>query len=114
MVKHQKTLLRTDECSEAPWKAGCSCGWSSLAANEKVAGKLHTEHKAATKAHYKLSRLFAGRTLFVFAAPPKGGEWTYTPDPQQAAVVDEKTKIRYMRHLRECALKGSATLVAQL
>ena len=108
MTRHQKTLLRTDEHPEAPWKVGCTCSWSAFAADPKAAGKLHTAHRKITRANYRLTRMVGGVQLYVFGVPPNGGNWTYTQDPALAAVVNETTKSRYMRHLWACGIKGTA------
>jgi len=111
MVKHQKTLLRTDRLPEAPWEVGCTCGWQSRATDEKHAGKLHTAHRKVSKASYRLTRKLGGGVIFVRVVPPINGDWGYTMNPNDALVVDEKTRTRFLRHMRVAGLKGGSLLV---
>lgn len=111
MVKHQKTLIRTGLIPELPWDVGCSCGWADHAVDEKHASKVHRAHRAASQPFYRLSRPLAGGVVFVSFVPPINGDWGYTMDPAFALAVDEKTRKRYLRHMRAVGLKGSAILV---
>lgn len=112
MLKHQKTLLRTDRSPDAPWTVGCSCGWSAPAVDEKQATKLHTAHRKVSKPSYRIGRKFGGGVLFVKFVPPINGEWGYTFDQNEAVIVDDKTRLRYQRHLRAAGLKGVTLTVA--
>lgn len=111
MVRHQKTLLRTDRLPETPWEVGCTCGWKMSVVDEKAGTKLHQEHRKASKPTYRLSRRMGRGILFVQVVPPINGDWGYTLNANEAAVVDDKVRTRFLRHMKTVGAKGFAQLV---
>jgi len=110
MLRHTK--ITPPVKGPTSWGVHCTCGWRGEGKTKTAASALHTEHRKATALKYILWRpLTTTGALYVLQVPPGNGDWMYTPNKEQALVVDHPTRTRFLQAMRDRGKKGHAIVV---